>query len=261
MIFNKEYNKYWKNRVEKSIDGTKVPNNEIVKELISHLGIESSDCVLDLGCGFGRIFPILGNLTSTVFGIDIDLSMINDASKFPYTSLHRATAEDTAFPDAYFNKIFSMGVFDVVRQEDALIELNRILKDGGTCGFTGKNIAYHEDDTVAFIAERNAKLKDFPNQFTDVKKLIANIDQFGFKVKKLIIFPKRGDMGESNCEIVDKLEEQKFYEYCIFLEKTQPIVQFPGISFTSEYSDTSRNRSLAAGFNSVIDFFERNKEG
>ena len=158
--FDASYNQYWKNRVKHASDGTKVPGLDVIKELVAELKISCEDKVLDLGCGQGRIFPVIKHYTNIIFGIDIDLSMINDATLYDYTSLHVATAEDSGYPDNYFDKIIMLGTFDVVDQEKSLTEINRILKKvGGFCLITGKNDTYCQDDEKAFIAERNARLK------------------------------------------------------------------------------------------------------
>ena len=141
-IFNKEYNTYWKNRVLEANDGTAVPASDTIEFLIANLSISEIDKVLDLGCGYGRLFPELYKFTKNIFGIDIDISMINDAAKLPYRSLHSSTAENTTFPENYFDKIIALGVFDVVDQEIAVSELNRILKIVELAMFTGKNNNY-----------------------------------------------------------------------------------------------------------------------
>ena len=174
--------------------------------------------VLDLGCGYGRLYPELSKFSQNIFGIDIDISMINDSSKLPYRSLHSSTAENTAFPENYFDKIIAFGVFDVVEQEIAVAELNRILKIGGLAMFTVKNNNYYDDDNAAFIAERNAKLKNFPNHFTDTNNLINNLELFGFSLDKIVIYQRRGDMG-NNIKILSKIiYDGPFYEYAIFIK-------------------------------------------
>ena len=114
--FDTSYNQYWKGRVKHASDGTKVPGLEVIEELVAELKISSKDKVLDLGCEQGRIFPVIRHYTNIIFGIDIDLSMINDATLYDYTSLHVATAEDSRYPDSYFDKIIILGTFDVVEQ-------------------------------------------------------------------------------------------------------------------------------------------------
>ena len=60
--FDTSYNQYWKDRVKHASDGTKVPGLEVIEELVAELKISSKDKVLDLGCGQGRIFPVIKHL-------------------------------------------------------------------------------------------------------------------------------------------------------------------------------------------------------
>jgi len=258
-IFNKKYNKYWKERVLSSSDGSKVPKSEVFGTLIHEMDIKKSDKVLDLGCGDGRNFNEINKYSNLVYGIDIDISMIEDASKYKYQSLHAAKAEETNFPSEFFDKIMALGVFDVVEQELGVIELNRILKIGGVCGFTGKNSNYFDDDIKAFIAERNAKLKHFPNHFTDIKKLIEEISEYGFKVLKLFICKKRGDFGEGKILQVDPYDNHKFYEYFIILKKDFNVKVCPDIKFSYEYSKTAKRKCENSNEKDILKFFQNHK--
>lgn len=255
--FDKSYNQYWKDRVESVSDGTKVPNLEIIKELIGGLSINSKDKVLDLGCGFGRIFKEINHYTSSIYGIDIDLSMVNEAASYDYTSLHVASAEDSRFPNSYFDKIIMLGTFDVVEQEKCLAEINRILKVGGSCLITGKNDTYCQDDEKAFIAERNAKLKNFPNHFTDVKKLIENLPVLGYSCEKLLVFIRRGDFGNNKKIEIGEDWIPEFYEYSIILKKTCSASQ-TDIRFSYEFSQTAINRAKSDNATEILTFFRNN---
>ena len=259
-IFNKEYNTYWKNRVLEANDGTAVPASDTIEFLIANLSISEIDKVLDLGCGYGRLFPELYKFTKNIFGIDIDISMINDAAKLPYRSLHSSTAENTTLPENYFDKIIALGVFDVVDQEIAVSELNRILKIGGLAMFTGKNNNYYDDDNAAFIAERNAKLKDFPNHFTDTKNLIKNLELFGFALDKIVIYERRGDMGK-NIKILSKIiYDEPFYEFAIFIKKIKNIAEsIKEIKFAYEFSETAIRKAEVNTQKNVLDFFKNNQ--
>lgn len=62
--FDTSYNQYWKDRVKHASDGTKVPGLEVIEELVAELKISSKDKVLDLGCGQGRIFPVIKHYTN-----------------------------------------------------------------------------------------------------------------------------------------------------------------------------------------------------
>jgi ubiquinone/menaquinone biosynthesis C-methylase UbiE len=243
--FDENYNKYWKNRVTTASDGTKIADDEVIDSVINDLDIIRSDKVLDLGCGYGRLFPILKKYSDKIYGIDIDMSMVNDATVFDYCSLHATPAEDTRFPNDYFDKIVVFGVFDVLEQERCLIELNRILKQGGKCLITGKNINYYPDDEKALIAERNARIKNFPNHFTDVRKLLNNIGEFGFSCNKLTTFRRRGDSGNNNKNLITNINEDfVFYEYCMILQKEKLIVDTVNICFASRISNTAKELGI-----------------
>lgn len=257
--FDKAYNQYWKARVESASDGTKVPGLDVIEELVAGLKISSNDKVLDLGCGQGRIFPVIKRYTNYIQGIDIDLSMVNDAyNSYDYISLHAAPAENTGFPDSSFDKIIMLGTFDVVEQEKCLAEINRILKVGGSCLITGKNDTYCQDDEKAFIAERNAKLKNFPNHFTNVKKLIENLPLLGYSCEKLTVFIRRGDFGENKkVEVVWGGANDcytVFYEFSIMLKKTCNISQ-TDIRFAHEFSQTAINRAKSDNAVKILNFF------
>jgi ubiquinone/menaquinone biosynthesis C-methylase UbiE len=257
--FNKEYNKYWKERVLSSNDGSKVPSSSIYGSIIEKIGIKKSDKILDLGCGDGRHFSELNKYSNLIYGIDIDLSMIEDATIYDYCSLHSASAEKTSFPSNYFDKTIALGVFDVVEQEQGLFEINRILKVGGICAFTGKNTDYFDNDNMAFVAERNAKLKDFPNHFTDINKLVSDIDQYGFSIKELYVCEKRGDFGEGKLIKISQTKCSKFYEYFIILKKEQSLTNLPVTKFAYEYSNTAIKKYKNSNEKDILVFFKNNK--
>lgn len=259
--FDASYSKYWKDRVKYASDGTKVPGLEILEELVAELKISSKDRVLDLGCGQGRIFPVIKHYTNNIFGIDIDLSMINDAMSYDYTSLHVAKAEDSRYPNDYFDKIIILGTFDIVEQEKSLAEINRILKMGGTCLITGKNSTYCKDDEIAFIAEKKARLKGFPNHFTNVRKLIRYLPVLGYSCESLNVFVRRGDFG-NNKKIRYTLGEAvsrhaDFYEFSLLLRKVSNTSR-ADIRFASEFSQTTIDRVKSDDVEKILDFFHSN---
>src|SRR3989344_2709711 len=215
--FNKEYIDYWKKTTTNVNDEYKVPGEDAQNIFIKELNISSQDLILDLGCGYGRLYPILSRLTQSIVGVDVDEDIIKEASAYPYLKLVRSSAEETLLPSCHFDKIISWATYDAAEQGKALIEENRILKKNGLLLITGKNKDYYDDDSKAFIAERNAKLKNFPNYFTDVYGLIKDIDLFGYKVIKSYGFPRRGDFG--NLRYFNILGEKiKFYEFILILQ-------------------------------------------
>lgn len=257
-MFDKKYTDYWKSTVEKSVDGCKISDKETLSKYLPLLKIVPNNKLLDLGCSFGRMFPAFNKWTNYIYGVDIDIHALNDATNYNYTSLNKGTAENTTFPDDYFNHIVSWGVFDVVDQLKSLIECNRILKIDGNLLFTGKNTNYDKDDNLAFIAERNAKLKHFPHNFTNLDYLIDNISLFGFEIVDCFVGVRRGDIANNN--ITNYKIAKYFYEYIVILRKNENIVLEPEISFIQEFSNVAMNKAKDLGYSNVVDYFKKNKE-
>lgn len=236
MSIRKEYwNKYidyWRARTseaEKSGKGAPAGNTPIsaarvYNTFIDDLNITSSDIVLEVGCGLGRSIDFLLTKSKCLYVIDISEKMIF-AVKDKYINKLKgmvvAEAEKLPFKDNYFTKIVCFTVYDALFQKEALIEMNSKLRLGGQVMITGKNDNYQDNDENAFIAEVKARENGHPNYFTDTVKLLAHLDAFGFKKSKGYFYEKRGDIA-TNKYITDSgiKEDGKFYEYCLYLEKT-----------------------------------------
>ena len=257
-----EYLEYWKKRVNITSDGTKTGDEDNLDYFLDLLDIQHEDKVLDLGCSFGRMCRTLKRRSNWIFGSDIDMVVVEEAAKEPYIAAIQGNAEKTPFSGGFFKAIVAWGVFDMVEQQEALIETNRILKNGGRLLFTGKNSEYFVDDNAAFIAERNARLKEFPNHFTHVASLIENICIFGFKVKSAFAFLKRGDFG--NRMFIDLLKENpdSYYEYLLILEKiTAPNELSESFEVCSEQSNTAKRMAIDQGFTEIFEYFKVHADG
>jgi len=229
--WNKDYYEYWKKRVkesnEKHKSSTLLKDDSLASsdlnylESIELLDMKNESIVLEIGCGFGRSLKLLSKLSEKVVAIDISEMMIEKA-KINNSKLHNivfivSEAEDTDFRNNYFDYIVCFAVFDALDQLKALNEINRLLKLGGKVILTGKNNNYYKNDKKAIIAERNARKKGHPNYFTDYKKLLENIQKFGFKVIHNHFFIRRGDFIKRKFV---KNMPNKFYEYRLVLQKT-----------------------------------------
>ena len=60
---------------------------------------------------------------------------------------------------------------------------------------TGKNDNYFENDNHAREEEIGARKKGHPNYVTDVRKLLNNINKFGFRIDIQKFYLKQGDFG------------------------------------------------------------------
>gem|GEM_PF-444183 len=253
--FSSGYVSYWKRRVAEPTDGTRVADAEIAGHFIEQMDIQPAHRVLDMGCGFGRLFPVLSLYSPNIIGIDVSRAMIEDAaSRHSYACLVQASAEETRLPGEFMDRIVCWATFDVMEQEAALIELNRILKTNGLLLITGKNRRYRMDDEKAFIAERNARLKNFPNHFTDVASLFNLCPGYGFQVEKGYAFERRGDFGEKRSADISNGPRGEFYEFLLVLRKTG-ISGPTALPFCHEFSDTARQIAESRGSAESLDSF------
>ena len=221
MKFNKSYTNYWASAVKNSIDGTVIPDINVADFFFQSLEAKKEDVILDLGCSYGRMSPLLQKYSEQVYGIDPDSFAVKQAKTKPYKDVQIGAAENTGFDDNFFDIVFCWAVFDVIDHSKGLKEIYRILKNGGSVLFTGKNYKYFSDDLCAFKAEKNAFLKGFPGKFTKLDNLLVFLEKLGFKLKKFFIFPRRGDFGQM--EFIeytpDNAPNAIGYEYLIVCQK------------------------------------------
>jgi 2-polyprenyl-3-methyl-5-hydroxy-6-metoxy-1,4-benzoquinol methylase len=263
--FDESYTEYWKNIQQNSASNDsrkkEVPAEDVIEYFITNFEIKKEDKVLDLGCSYGRLFDSLSQFSQNIYGVDISLEAINKAIQFDYRCLIQGKAEETHFASNFFDKILCWAVFDVVEQEKSLVEANRILKNGGRILISGKNNNYCDDDKSAFVAERNAKLKCFPNHFTDTNQLISNIKSYGFELVKSYGFERRGDTAINKHFPLDFQNAQPFYEYIIILEKIgSPIDLIQNQTICDEYSLNAKRMFEKAKEATIIEFFTFHKK-
>ena len=222
------YYDYWKEKVK---DMKEVPNDSIIEWLISQANIQGK--VLEVGCGFGRLFQFYSKLDVKVFAIDISEKMINEARKHSYGNIieiKKAKAEKLPYHDDFFDCIICMATFDALKQEKSLSEMLRVLKIGGKLLITGKNINYFGNDKLARNAEILAKKKGHPNSFTDVIELQTQLNEKNHKILSEYYFLKRGDFSNKN--FTNKLPF-RFYEYFLVVEKGSNMIDFTNFSARS----------------------------
>lgn len=256
MRFKKKYTQYWEGAIKSPIDGLYIAGLKEVKTFLPLLKIGQNDKVLDLGCSYGRMYELLAEYSDNISGVDPDPYAVEKARTNAYEHVHTGTAEKTGFDSKYFDVVFCWAVYDVVDQQKGLLELNRILKKGGRFLVTGKNNNYLHDDEFAYNAEKNAFLKDFPNHFTDLRMLVPNLHSFGFALDKLIIFPRRGDLGLLKYVEVDPaLDEFLGYEYMILGQKvTEP--EKVSTKIDSPFSLTSQVIAIQKGYATSSELFK-----
>ena len=256
MKFEKKYTEYWKNNIKNPIDGLAIAGSNEVNHFLPLLAIKKDDCVLDLGCSFGRMHSILSSLSNHIYGIDPDLFAVENALNEGYLDVKVGDAENITYEDHHFDKIFCWAVYDVVDHYNGLLESNRVLKINGKILFTGKIDNYFQYDKKAFSAEKNAFLKSFPNHFVDMELLLKNIGKLGFELEKLFIFPHRGDFGKLEYfEVEIPLETINGYEYLMVLKKKNDMNFSNYTKLDNPHSRTAKSLASKNGYDSVKEYF------
>lgn len=259
MKFDEEYTRYWASAVNKSVDGTVIAGTNEAKHFLQYLGTEKHIHALDLGCSFGRMYEALSICSDRVYGLDPDSFAVEKARLQPYVEVHQGSAENTGLDKGYFDLVFCWAVFDVVDHKKGLLEINRILRDGGKLLLTGKNDNYFPDDDLAFKAEKNAFLKGFPNRFTNLGAVMRSFKALGFQLDKLFIFPRRGDFGLLNyLDRSNSIDEHIGYDYLILCHKVadQSDPDVSNENLDGKFSKTATGMAVQRGYAGAKELFE-----
>ena len=100
--------------------------------------------VLDVGCGPGVMVEDLLARDCAFWGMDPSSTMIDQGRRY-FGSRHNThfsvgAAEETGFPDNFFDAVICMGVVERVKDNDVVLrEMVRVLKGGGTLLITLPN--------------------------------------------------------------------------------------------------------------------------
>ena len=243
--WNEQYYSYWKARVEEAGVGTSqviegdanTEGDEVYRDLFVAHGFNPGN-VLEVGCAWGRMFPLYLAHGLRLNAVDISAAMIEAARERwannpEIESIGESPAETLPFADGTFDNLACIATFDATYQDRALREFLRVTKPGARIFFTGKNDFYYADDQPALDAEIGARRKKHPNYFTDTRRMIALLQAQGHKVDALLCFPRRGDFAKA-AYATDFPE--RFYEYMVVLTRGTEVGDFPEIA--NAYSKT-----------------------
>lgn len=97
----------------------------------------SGDRVLDLGCGNGRLYPLIASRGAKYMGVDNSTGLLTIARRrSPDAEFAEEDARKLSFPDRSFERIFSFAVLHHMKgkaaQEEMLREAARVIVPGGT---------------------------------------------------------------------------------------------------------------------------------
>ena len=244
------YYDYWLKRTEEHGEGlssiisgdSKTPNESVYFSLMSSYPFYKKS-VLEVGCGFGRLFPFFLDHDLDIYGIDISEKMIFQAKKL-WTNeqdvklLEVSTAEKMPFNDCTIDNVACIATFDATYQNISLSEMIRVCSMGGNIYLSGKNNKYLKNDDKALEAEINARKKQHPNYFTDVKKMISLVHKTGcMRLEKSFFFEKRGD---STLNKYSNKELASYYDYFLIFKKIDH-KHIKLENFSDSYSETFKS--------------------
>lgn len=235
------------------IAGDKKTEDDSVYERIFSAHPFHAGTILDVGCAWGRMFPLYLSSDLLVSGVDISTVMVNEARRLwsndsNVIAIDEAIAEQLPYQASTFDNLVCIATFDATDQHLALAEFLRVLRPGGLLVITGKNTNYHLDDCAALDAERGARSKGHPNFFTDTEQLLAALRARDHQLKASYYFARRGDFADFSYA---KTLPDRFYEYCLVIQKSdvwESAAQEPSFpSFASPYSNTFLRLNSANG--------------
>jgi ubiquinone/menaquinone biosynthesis C-methylase UbiE len=120
----------WHSRFSQQANWTK----NLRHYLFERAGLKKARRVLDIGCGTGVIeYDVQNSTSSQTFGLDIDLSRINEAvQNSPGSSYIQGDALHLPFPIASFDITFChFLLLWIVTPFEAIIEMKRVTRTGG----------------------------------------------------------------------------------------------------------------------------------
>ncbi len=195
------------------------------------LAIDSSHRVLEIGCGLGRIaYQLQQRYQAELWGCDISVPAINEAQKLLpdlKEQLFVSPAERLACQSQFFDRAFYWGVFEMVEQKQALVELSRVLKVGGKALLCSvKNPDYHPDDEDSYLAHRAYIEKSFPLHYSNIAEFELLLDYLGFGIVERLVFERKSDVVKE--QFSQTTAPAQFSDAYYIIEKRQrtPLDQF-----------------------------------
>lgn len=226
--WNDKYVEYWRARVEEAGTGesavvqgdTRTEDDKVYERVFDVTPFQPGN-LLDVGCAWGRMFPIYHDHAVRVSGVDISTAMIEAAREQwqgheKVDSLQESCAERLPFADGSFDNLVCLATFDATFQHEAMTEFLRVTRPGAHIYVTGKNTHYHADDKAALAAEIGARSKGHPNYFTRTNEFVALMAGQGHSLLASYYFPRRGDFATMN---YTSEPPERFYEYFLIFHR------------------------------------------
>jgi ubiquinone/menaquinone biosynthesis C-methylase UbiE len=131
---------------------------EIETWLTHDLGLSAGKSALDLAAGTGKFSPRLMATEATVTAVEPVQAMLDELiRRYPEIDAKRGTAQNIPLEDASMDAVLSAQAFHWFANAEALREIHRVLKPGGSLGLVW-NV---RDESVPWVAALSRIMKPF----------------------------------------------------------------------------------------------------
>jgi O-methyltransferase/aklanonic acid methyltransferase len=154
--------------------------NHFGRSLVNHANIQKGAQVLDIACGRGSVLFPAGEMTGAsgqVIGIDLAEGMIDETRQVIQRQglanlvVRRMDAESLQFPADHFDVVVcGFAIFFFPNQDQALAEILRVLKPGGTFATSTFNEQDARWNAIEAVSEAYYKQLQPPPQ-VEIKRL------------------------------------------------------------------------------------------
>jgi SAM-dependent methyltransferase len=242
MPTQQNYKKFWDDKASTTqgallaVDGS--ANEQVLqltgaysaRQVATALALRSTESVLELGCGVGRIGHLLAPKVAHWEGADISANMLKVArerlaahANVGFTELVRTSL--APLPDASFDKAYCVAVFIHMDKEDFYLyleELARVVKPGGLIYFDTWNLVsrvgwrrYALEAAQYRNADLSARKDVARNQFSTPDEVRAFLQHAGFEPLLMLsespwvqaVARRQGAAGDAGAER-DRLNSQ-----------------------------------------------------
>src|SRR4029450_6290501 len=154
-----------------------------VKMLSKHLG--PGVTVLELGCGSGYFTRALARSGADIVAIDVSPELLEIAKancSAPNVRYEIQNAYTLSYPDAVFDSVVGSSVLHHLEIEEALSEIYRVLKLGGSVHFTEPNMLNPQVAIQKNVPWIKRKLGDSPDETAFFRwQLRRLLEQTGYR--------------------------------------------------------------------------------
>lgn len=142
------YNAYWSGM--QPLGSYKIERAKWIMDALLRLRkkIGNTDtCLLDLGCGDGRLVPLWQSITGAeTYGLELSPIAVQTAQQmFPLVRYKEGDATHTGYDNAHFDIVVCQEVLEHIEEQDKLVnECSRIVKNGSYLVLTTPNKYYFD---------------------------------------------------------------------------------------------------------------------